>query len=156
MHDPSPLIRERVTAEDYPVLVEIWLSAVLATHHFLSAHDLRAIESQLASAYLPQVEVVIIEVEGVPVGFAGTVGEKLEMLFIHASHHGVGLGTRLVEHAIRRRGVNAVDVNEQNTGALSFYTARGFLVTGRSAVDDAGRPYPLLHMQRSTAVGDLG
>jgi putative acetyltransferase len=38
-------------------------------------------------------------------------------------------------------------VNEQNPAACRFYQACGFVVIGRSEVDDAGRPYPLLHMR---------
>jgi putative acetyltransferase len=40
-----------------------------------------------------------------------------------------------------------VDVNEQNSAARRFYEACGFVVEGRSELDDQGRPYPLLHMR---------
>jgi putative acetyltransferase len=39
------------------------------------------------------------------------------------------------------------DVNEQNLVARHFYAACGFVVEGRSELDDAGRPFPLLHMR---------
>ena len=45
-----------------------------------------------------------------------------------------------------------MDVNEQNAEARKFYEALGFTVEGRSALDDMGLPYPLLHM-RKTATG---
>jgi putative acetyltransferase len=38
-------------------------------------------------------------------------------------------------------------VNEQNTAAVAFYKACGFVVEGRSELDETGRPYPLLHMR---------
>jgi putative acetyltransferase len=40
-----------------------------------------------------------------------------------------------------------VDVNEQNVAARGFYEACGFVVEGRSEVDDQERPYPLLHLR---------
>ena len=40
-----------------------------------------------------------------------------------------------------------LDVNEQNPQAVGFYEHEGFVVAGRSPVDDAGRPFPLLHMR---------
>jgi hypothetical protein len=52
------------------------------------------------------------------------------------------LGTFLSE-----RDEVTVDVNEQNSSGRMFYEKMGFLVTGRSDLDDAGRPYPLLHMR---------
>ena len=35
-------------------------------------------------------------------------------------------------------------------GALKFYQACGFEVIGRSPVDSAGRPYPLLHLEETS------
>jgi putative acetyltransferase len=46
-------------------------------------------------------------------------------------------------------GALAVDVNEQNEAALGFYEALGFSVVGRSPTDEAGRPFPVLHMKRA-------
>ena len=37
-------------------------------------------------------------------------------------------------------------VNEQNEQAVGFYKKVGFKVTGRSEVDDLGKPYPLLNL----------
>lgn len=56
------------------------------------------------------------------------------------------MGRLLVEHAIGQGGVTQVDVNEQNEQAVGFYLKMGFTVTGRSALDGQGKPYPLLHM----------
>jgi putative acetyltransferase len=39
-------------------------------------------------------------------------------------------------------------VNEQNDAARAFYERLGFQIVGRSDLDDAGRPFPLLHMRR--------
>ena len=57
----------------------------------------------------------------------------------------------LVEHARATRGELTVDVNEQNTGAVDFYAACGFVVEGRSELDGTGRPYPLLRMRLARA-----
>ena len=53
------------------------------------------------------------------------------------------------DQALERRlkGSLTVDVNEQNPAALQFYRANGFTVTGRSALDAGGRPFPLLHLR---------
>lgn len=137
----------RVTGpEEYPRLVEVWRSAVDATHDFLAEEHRDEIESQLASDFLPQVELRVAELGGVPVGFAGVSTGKLEMLFVDARQRGRGVGTALVSFVVAECGVMTVDVNEQNAQAVEFYRRRGFRVVGRSALDDQGRPYPLLHM----------
>jgi len=140
-------IRDRTGPAEYPRLVQIWRSAVDATHGFLAEADRADIESQLADAYFPAVRLTVAEIDGVPVGFAGTAGEQLEMLFVHADARGRGVGSALLEHAIAEQGIRVVDVNEQNEQAVEFYLRRGFVVAGRSELDDAGRPYPLLHME---------
>jgi putative acetyltransferase len=57
-----------------------------------------------------------------------------------------------VAHAQQLRdGDLTVDVNEQNPAARGFYEALGFVVVGRSPLDDGGRPFPILHMRRQTA-----
>ena len=134
-------------ADDHPALVRIWRSAVEATHDFLAEADRDAIESRLASDYFPAVTLVLAEIEDSPVGFAGALNGNLEMLFVDAARRGAGIGTLLLEHAIAQLAVTRVDVNEQNPSAAAFYARRGFEVIGRSELDDAGRPYPLLHLR---------
>jgi putative acetyltransferase len=40
------------------------------------------------------------------------------------------------------------DVNEQHDAARGFYEALGFVVVGRSTLDETGRPHPVLHSCR--------
>lgn len=77
----------------------------------------------------------------------GMSGSKMESLFLAPEFHGRGGGQQLVRHAQESHGELTTDVNEQNAGACRFYAACGFVVEGRSEVDDAGRPFPLLHMR---------
>lgn len=142
----SVLIRDCRGPEEFPELVAIWRSAVDATHGFLTAEDRDGIETQLAVAYFPQVRLSVAEVDGRVDGLAGTAEDRLEMLFVDASAHRQGIGSALLGHVIAEQGVHSVDVNEQNPGAAAFYACHGFTVTGRSETDDAGRPYPLLHL----------
>ncbi|MDN5604308.1 acetyltransferase [Rothia sp. HC945] len=133
--------------DDYAPLVAIWRSAVNATHDFLAEADREEIESTMETGYFPAVSLDVAELDGRQVGFSGVLNGNLEMLFVDAGQRGVGIGTKLLTHAIEEHGVRNVDVNEQNAQAVEFYTRRGFHVVGRSETDDAGRPYPLLHLR---------
>jgi putative acetyltransferase len=141
---------------DDPALVAIWRSAVDATHSFLSDADRDEIEKHLASDYFPAVTLTVAELDGRPVGFSGVVDGDLAMLFIEADERGRGIGTALLDHAIEHDGVTTVDVNEQNTSALGFYLHKGFEVIGCSETDEAGRPYPILHMGLVERMGVRG
>lgn len=139
-------IRPTHGVSEYPALVDIWRSAVLATHDFLAEDDFARIEGNLASAYFPAVELLVAERDGRPVGFAGIAEGGLEMVFVDAAERGTGIGGALLASAIADHGVVRVDVNEQNAGATGFYLSHGFTQTSRSALDGDGRPYPILHL----------
>ncbi|MGW6005626.1 GNAT family N-acetyltransferase [Oerskovia enterophila] len=132
---------------EYPALVEIWRSAVRATHDFLDDADFERIEAALSPVYLPAVTLVVAEREGRSIGFAGVSEGILEMLFVRNEARGDGVGSALLAEAIDHHGVTRVDVNEQNAGARAFYLARGFRAVARSPLDGDGRPYPILHLQ---------
>ncbi|MGE9985978.1 GNAT family N-acetyltransferase [Desulfovibrio sp. SGI.169] len=137
----------RASAEDFPALVELWRRSVEATHDFLLPGDLERIGAEVASVCLPGVaEVWLSEASGRPAGFLGCNGPHVEMLFVEPEFFGRGVGGALLRHARRRHGALRLEVNEQNAGALAFYQRQGFEITGRSALDNAGRPYPLLRL----------
>lgn len=92
---------------------------------------------------------VACDASGTAMGFMGLSGSKMEALFLAPEFHGRGVGRQMVRHAESLHPELTVDVNEQNVAARRFYEACGFVVEGRSELDEQGRPYPLLHMRRS-------
>ncbi|WP_220802672.1 GNAT family N-acetyltransferase [Pseudomonas sp. NCCP-436] len=144
---------ETPAQEEWPVLVDIWEAAVRATHHFLPDTDLLLIKPLLASQYFPAVQLTCArDSHGRITGFLGCAGNRVEMLFVDPARHGLGIGTRLMRHAIDQLGVTRVDVNEQNPAALAFYRKLGFEVLDRSRLDGGGRPFPILHLGLATTV----
>lgn len=135
----------RCNEEDYETLAGIWERSVGATHKFLTEEDFNEIRTALIPDYFPNVELYVITDKGVYAGFMGLSSDAIEMLFIDSDLRGQGYGAALIEFA-KRRGVTKVDVNEQNPSALNFYKAKGFRIIGRDETDEAGRPYPILHL----------
>ena len=128
--------------------MDIWLRSVRATHTFLTEDDIQSLLPLVRDAALPALELWVLCAEsGAAVGFLGLDGAKVEALFIAPEWCRRGGGRMLLDHARRLKGALAVDVNEQNPGAVRFYEACGFAVVGRSEVDGAGRPFPLLHLR---------
>lgn len=139
----------RSTESDTAILADIWRASVRATHGFLSEADFRAIEVLVAEHYLPATRVwVALDEAGAARGFLGLSGAHVDALFIDPASRGQGVGRRLLDHAESIAGRLTVDVNEQNLQAVGFYRHMGFQPAGRSPADDAGRPYPLLHMRQ--------
>ena len=131
-------------------MLEVWQRSVRATHDFLQDSDVVGLRP-LVAAELQSSNIAwwVLDASGTVAGFMGLGNDTIEALFIDPGWQGEGGGTLLVEHAQRHaRAGLGVDVNEQNEAARRFYEKRGFVVVGRSATDDAGRPWPLLHMER--------
>jgi putative acetyltransferase len=137
------------TAGDVPRALEIWRSAVDATHAFLAAADRKAIDTIVANDFLPNAALwlAVDETDGA-VGFLVMDGAKIDALFVDPAHHRRGVGTALLGHALTLAPEATVDASEQATNAVPFYLARGFRIVGRSPTDGQGRPYPLVHLAR--------
>jgi len=137
--------------DDLDGLVAFWERSVRATHEFLTEADIVDLRPQVGEALKDMgLDVwVLLDASETTVGFLGLAGHDISALFVDPGHLGQGGGRLLVAHAQSLRGDElTVDVNEQNPAARGFYEALGFAVVGRSALDDDGRPFPLLHMRR--------
>lgn len=130
-------------------LLEVWESAVRATHHFLSESDIQFFKPLVLEALRTLDHLSCVRDDaGTLVGFVGVAGNKMEALFVEPSFHRAGVGRRLARHAVEGLGADLVDVNEQNELAVAFYRHIGFEVEARSEVDSMGKPFPLLHMRK--------
>ncbi|AYN01603.1 GNAT family N-acetyltransferase [Chryseobacterium sp. 3008163] len=134
------------TSEHYPKIMEIWESAVKATHDFLSEEDFNYFKEIIPRDYLPNLEVYLILENLKPQGFASVADGNLEMLFIHNDVRGKGLDKKLYEFMKAKTRLIKVDVNEQNPQAIGFYEKLGFKQTRRSEKDGSGKNYPIIHM----------
>lgn len=133
-------------------LTALWERSVRATHDFLSAEEIESIRPEVRAG-LAQILVLLLclndeDGDSRPLGFLGVAGRKVEMLFVNPAARGRGVGSLLMREAAKRTGADEVDVNEQNPQAVGFYEHLGYRVFARSATDDQGRPFPILHLRR--------
>lgn len=136
-------------AADGARLLDIWRSAIDATHDFLDPADRRSLDKEV-SRFLPHAPAwLATDADDRAVGFMLIEGTHMEALFIDPAWHGKGVGRALVSHGLALHPAMTTDVNEQNEGALTFYERMGFARTGRSEKDGQGRPYPLLHLRHA-------
>lgn len=150
MSEPVPDARIRAAVpDDFPRLLTLWRAAVEATHAFLAADDVDAIEADVRT-YLPQMrDLRVAEDASVTVvGFVAQDDGEVHMLFVDPAAHGRGFGSALLAAATAGFTRTTVDVNEQNPSGRRFYEARGYRQAGRSETDGEGRPFPILHLER--------
>ena len=139
---------ESRTPECLDRLLEVWERSVRATHTFLSGGEVETIKAYVPQALREVPRLIVGEDErGVPIGFLGADGQRLEMLFLLPQARGKGLGRALLQHGMDRYGLRELAVNEQNPQARGFYERMGFHVYRRTETDEQGGPYPLLYMR---------
>ena len=140
-----------IIARDRDVLNRIqtvWESSVRATHTFLTEADIVAMRPEVwqGAEQIDQLYGFFDDGDTLQ-GIIGVQGKKIEMLFVDAAARGQGIGGKLLRFATGTLGANAVDVNDQNGQGAAFYAHMGFEVAGRSALDEQGRPFPILHLE---------
>ena len=136
----------QATQADYLTLIDLWARSVRATHDFLPETEIAQLKPLILNEYFAQVCLHVVVRDNQILGFLGSSEDNIEMLFIDPDFRRTGVGSSLLDFAVKQLGIYKVDVNEQNTQAVNFYKKSGFEVVGRSELDGQGNPYPLLHM----------
>lgn len=145
----SDTLRQRPgTSDDYATLLALWERSVVASHDFLEEAD-RLFYKERIPQYFGQVSLILWYDQERLIGFSGTHGQDLEMLFLEPAAIGHGYGSAILQWLMNHADIQRIDVNRQNKRAKEFYLAHGFQIVGESPKDGWGKPYPLLHLQRS-------
>lgn len=138
-----------VGPKDYDTLLDVWVSAVDATHHFLSKEDYEFYKTHVP-IYFNHLDLYAYKDDkGQISAFIGISEDNMiDMLFVHNNVRGKGIGKILLNYAVEKLDARRVDVNEQNKQALDFYYHFGFEEIGRSEYDGEGKAYPILHLEK--------
>lgn len=128
-------------------VIEIWRTAVDATHDFLTSKDRLELD-EMVCGFLLQVPLwLAVDSQDFPLGFMLISDGHMDALFVDPAHHGLGIGAALVHHGLSLHPKMTTDVNEQNVQAIGFYERMGFHKIGRSPLDNQGRAYPIIHLE---------
>lgn len=137
------------TEEHKDRLTEIWLMSVRRTLSDLDPGDVQFYARLFQEEILERLELHAVRsrLGGELTGFIAMNGSKVELLVVHPHYQGQGIAGVLLEH-VSQRGELAVDVGEQTPDVYDFYQSLGFIESGRSESDTAGRPGATVHLMR--------
>jgi putative acetyltransferase len=131
-------------ARDEDAAVALWLRTWQAAYPELDfAERLNWWRERWRNELLPAAEVVIAEAGGTMVGFV-TVDAKtlyLDQIAVAPAHWRSGVGAALLGEARRMSpGGLDLDVNTDNTRAISFYRKEGFAIIGEGKNPISSKP----------------
>ena len=129
-------------------VIDVWEQSVRATHHFLEPPDIDFYKTLVEGIDFGSFDLYcVFDETNEMIGIIGVAAFKLEMLFLKPGSIGKGIGKALMSFILEDLKVTKVDVNEGNAKAVEFYKRSGFRVYDRTALDDHGKPYPILKMK---------
>ena len=156
---PKPALRPYL-ASDTPLLAQIFVAAIqeLTGDDYneaqqeawaAAAEDEAAFGKKLASELT-----LIATMQNSPVGFASLKGaDHIEMLYVHPSAAGQGVGAMLVdalEKLAGARGAKTLSVDASDS-ALDFFKKRGYVAQQRNSVPRHGEWLANTTMQKQLA-----
>jgi putative acetyltransferase len=114
--------------EEIPKLLNIWESAALIAHPFLSNEFHEMVKGAMKDIYLPNSDTWVFEENGGIIGFISMMKNEIGGLFVDPKYHSKGIGTSLVNHMNQFHDILEVEVFEENKIGKPFYEKYGFKV----------------------------
>lgn len=136
-------------------LIAVWEKSVRATHHFVTQEEVARLKELVKQIDFNSYSVYCLVSENKVLGFLGVENHVIESLFLDPDYIGQKLGAKLMNFAINELKADKVNVNEQNSDAIQFYSKFGFVTYERTEKDEYGNDYPILKMKLSLPENDL-
>ncbi len=151
-HDPVNI--RKATIEDVSRIAEILVFTKRMNYRFIFQNDKVSFgEIQvlpLAQEYLEdpsRLENIWVYDDEFVKGIIHVEGDWIRELFVDCFFQGEGIGTKLVDFAIRKYDVRYLFVLEKNENAIRFYERQGFSLTDERELE-AGTPEFIVKMER--------
>jgi len=128
-------------------MIEVWERSVRATHHFVPSKEVDRLKELVKQIDFNSYSVYCLVSGKNVIGFLGVENFVIETMFLDPDYLRQKLGTMLMNFALDELKANKVNVNEQNTAAIEFYSSFGFTTYERTEKDSEGNDYPILKME---------
>ncbi|MGH3654549.1 GNAT family N-acetyltransferase [Glutamicibacter sp.] len=120
------VLRELVSVDEVPDLLDIWRSSVERRGDFLSAADIDAVAVALEVVYSQAVTVRIAQQGQRIVGFAAWSATRIELLWVRHSDRQKGVGRILLDAIIASTPGISIHLDCQRQPAIAFFADCGF------------------------------
>ena len=143
----------KAAADDLPRIAEIQVfNYRLYFYPIFKSDEYYFSELQVPSLmkqYEPELDTLYVYDDGTVKGFIKIEGTYIARLFVEPVLHNAGIGSELLEYAVREHGADSLWALEKNTSAIRFYQRHGFRLSGEKKPEDGTTEY-LVKMERDT------
>lgn len=139
------------TDRDLADVLDVWYSASLEAHSFLSDEFFETERRLIAEEWLPASETFVFEMDGRVVGSVSMNGNEVGGLFVSPEYQNRGVGRSLLDHVAASRKYLELDVFKANTAARRFYESYGFRFVNEHINDETNLPELRLRLDMNLA-----
>ena len=98
----------------------------------------------LMKSYETQLDSLYVYDDGVVKGFIKVEDTYIARLFVEPVLQNVGIGSKLLEYAVKEFNADYLWALERNTRAIRFYERNGFIATGEKKLEEGTTEYLVL------------
>lgn len=115
------------TVNDIDMIMDIWLSANINAHSFISDEYWKNQFEEVKTAIL-EAEVYVFE-DGVIKGFVGIIENYIAGIFVKEEFQAQGIGKELIQFLQNFKSELILNVYEKNKKAVNFYIKNNFKIS---------------------------
>jgi putative acetyltransferase len=126
---------------DIPTIRNIYEKANNSNCLSVEKDHFRSDAKKYVSETIHKCENLVCEIDGSVIGIISVSTDYIEGLFVHSDHFGKGIGKELLTHFLNKKKYLRLQVYEQNSRAINFYSRNGFKISGGGICQITGLPY---------------
>lgn len=139
------MIRE-YSAADTQTVLDIWLTASIKAHDFMSPEFWELQVDNMRDIYLPASRTYVFQGDGEVRGFYSLYEGSLAAIFVSPQHQGCGIGKQLMQHAKLECPNLSLNVYKENQATIEFYLSQGFKIVSEQADEHTGHQEYTMHL----------
>lgn len=124
---------------DIDLIMRIWKESTIKSHNFIDESYWIANYNTVKDVYIPISETFIYEDDSIVKGFISIINnEFIGALFVDINSQGLGVGSELMDFAIKKYKNLELAVYKDNKKAVEFYKNKGFKIITEQDNEDSG------------------